>query len=190
MLTLFAFVFLRIPLAVLACASLAFHFWTNTLGIQVVDLVTSSSVDLAVLFATVDDTMRSSKIASALEFTVVAGVSLLFASRSEKVYNRLAAPLTPRFDRRIWRFFRNYFYTCGKTSLLERGRLLASRSVYLGRQKLISRSKFSVLKRLLIVTVENGSVTFALTAALIAMSWSRPAPSTINILVSFNVCVL
>lgn len=69
--------FLSIPLAVLACVSLAFHFWTNTLGIQVVDLITSSSVDLAALFATVDDTMRSSKIASALEFTVVAGVSTL-----------------------------------------------------------------------------------------------------------------
>lgn len=67
----------RLPLAVVASVGLAFHFWCNTAAINVIDRIMSPSIDVVALFEGLDEVMRSSKIASALEFTVVAMVRLL-----------------------------------------------------------------------------------------------------------------
>lgn len=64
-----------VPVALLACASLGIHAYANTLGIQVASNITKTSVDIVQLFNTVAETMRFSKIGSAIEFTVVALVS-------------------------------------------------------------------------------------------------------------------
>lgn len=63
------------PLEVLAFASLAVHSYCNTLGLLVAIRITQPYIDIGRLFETVDATMRTSKIASAMEFTVVAAVS-------------------------------------------------------------------------------------------------------------------
>ncbi|KAK9898540.1 hypothetical protein P389DRAFT_193574 [Cystobasidium minutum MCA 4210] len=127
---------ISLPLAVVASVGLAFHFWCNTAAINVIDRIMSPSIDVVALFEGLDEVMRSSKIASALEFTVVAMTYLLL--------------------------------------LLE--------LISFSRQELMGGKQ--VIRRLIFMTVESGLVTFALTVALIVMSWKRPAPSTMPILIA------
>lgn len=59
----------------LSCTSLVVYFFVNYNGLLVRSRTLEPSIDLPALFKTVDETMRLSKVASTLEFTLVASVS-------------------------------------------------------------------------------------------------------------------